>query len=269
MKIRVFGDIHGRSNWKNFINNLNEDLYIFLGDYVDSYDISDQEIIDNLLDIIKFKETYKDKVILLYGNHEFNYNSFYLNYCSGYRSSYSYIIKEILEKNKDLFSIIHLIEFPLFNMIFSHAGLTKSWIEYNDYWLNAIDLNNYIYSEPLDITINSSIDSYRILDRVISISGLRGGSSFYGGPLWADMLESKDDYLKIYNSKPLIQFVGHTPQRDGTVKIKKNKLLKSSITYCDISGNEDIVIDINKDLEVKIIYSDLKNSKKENFVFKK
>ena len=70
-KILTIGDIHGREIWKEFVDiksllssnsNIPEYLYIFLGDYVDSYDISGDKIIENLLEIIKFKTLYPHKI---------------------------------------------------------------------------------------------------------------------------------------------------------------------------------------------------------------
>ena len=50
MKIRVIGDLHGRDWWKRKVKTGDSDLNIFLGDYVDSYIVSDEGIINNLLD---------------------------------------------------------------------------------------------------------------------------------------------------------------------------------------------------------------------------
>lgn len=77
MKIRVIGDLHGRDWWKRKVETGDSDLNIFLGDYVDSYTVSDEQIINNLLDIIEFKKSYEDKVILLLGNHENSNLEFY------------------------------------------------------------------------------------------------------------------------------------------------------------------------------------------------
>lgn len=70
MRIQTIGDIHGRTCWKNLID-LSCDKIVFVGDYVDDYwPVTDEQIIENLLDIIQFKKDYADKVILLLGNHE-------------------------------------------------------------------------------------------------------------------------------------------------------------------------------------------------------
>ena len=68
MKIVVISDVHGRDLWKKQVEE-EADLYIFLGDYFDSFDIPHEIQISNFLDIKKFYEDNKDKVILLAGNH--------------------------------------------------------------------------------------------------------------------------------------------------------------------------------------------------------
>ena len=68
MKIVVIADIHGRNLWKKQVEE-NADLYIFLGDYFDSFNIKGEDQIKNFLEIKEFYENNKDKVILLAGNH--------------------------------------------------------------------------------------------------------------------------------------------------------------------------------------------------------
>lgn len=71
MKIRVIPDVHGHDWWKNLITDIEDlDYVIFLGDYVDEWELSDNIILNNLKDIIEFKKSNIDKVVLLYGNHE-------------------------------------------------------------------------------------------------------------------------------------------------------------------------------------------------------
>ena len=80
----------------------------------------------------------------------------------------------------------------------------------------------------------------------------RGGSSFYGGPLWADMLESKKDFLKydpeIFLYKvPIIQYVGHTPVYPEQQILYSDKESGSEIHYCDFGNSaeyNDIIIEV-------------------------
>lgn len=70
-KILVLGDVHGRLIWYDIIQKENPDLTIFLGDYVSTHeDISSEQQLSNLEDILNYKEENPDKVILLRGNHK-------------------------------------------------------------------------------------------------------------------------------------------------------------------------------------------------------
>ena len=72
----------------------------------------------------------------------------------------------------------------------------------------------------------------------------RGGSNFYGGPLWSDMLESKRDFLKydpeipLYDA-PVIQYVGHTTvnPEEQTVSEIKTQEVKFIIVILEIVQN--------------------------------
>ena len=106
--ILTIGDVHGRSTWKEIIfggeteyfwwkQSIEEgydeektyefqkfDKIIFLGDYEDSFDKSNVEILENLKDIIQFAKAYSNLVVLLLGNHDIQY-IVKDKICSGYR----------------------------------------------------------------------------------------------------------------------------------------------------------------------------------------
>lgn len=129
MKIQVIGDIHGRTTWKNQID-LSCDKIIFIGDYLDSFNVEGDVIVNNFRDIINFKQSNPDKVVLLYGNHEFNYNTNpnenNQNRCSGYRYQLHWQLWQMLDTYKDFFQIAYQIK----NWLFTHAGVHKGWYEY-------------------------------------------------------------------------------------------------------------------------------------------
>ena len=132
MKIRIIPDVHGYDWWKNLVEDIEELNYcIFLGDYLDDWTIPTPEIISNLENIIEFKKSYMDKVVLLYGNHEWNYLSPYIGYCSGFRYSAFVDAERLLLENKNLFQVCKLINislplysFPTQKLVFSHAGFS-------------------------------------------------------------------------------------------------------------------------------------------------
>ena len=204
MEIQVFGDLHGRDNWKERVN-LNKDKIIFLGDYVDSFDYSYEIIINNLKDLIKFKKQYPDKVVLLLGNHD-NMYLFEARawVCSGYRATYAHEIGELLRKNRKLFKAAHQEK----NWLFTHAGLNrvifkkllKEFKGIVDFKENYADFLNEIF-ESRPISLNS-------------VSYHRGGWENYGGIFWQDM----NEYHLDIHIKELNQVVGHQPVQEIMVK---------------------------------------------------
>ena len=70
--ILSIGDTHGRGIALQIAkDNIHKvDKIVFIGDYVDSFDISPVIILHNLKEIIEFKKQYPDKVVLLLGNHD-------------------------------------------------------------------------------------------------------------------------------------------------------------------------------------------------------
>src|SRR5271157_2980755 len=128
MKILIVSDIHGRNTWKQEVNNalLNfVDKIIFLGDYVDSFDINPVGIIHNLKEIIEFKKKYNDKVVLLLGNHDVSYYFRFSN-ISGYNFMYKDEYYEIFKNNWDLFDIAWGYMNDKFKYtLITHAGLCK------------------------------------------------------------------------------------------------------------------------------------------------
>ena len=77
MKIVICGDIHGDSFWKTgaeYLKNNPDVKMIFLGDYLDPYTryegFTHDDAYNNLVEILEFAKEYKDRVILLRGNHK-------------------------------------------------------------------------------------------------------------------------------------------------------------------------------------------------------
>lgn len=77
----IIGDIHERTIWKRIVEKEKDsDRFIFLGDYLDSYEksLTPIEAADNLEDIIEFKKNQQrlnKDVVLLLGNHILQYSN--------------------------------------------------------------------------------------------------------------------------------------------------------------------------------------------------
>lgn len=203
MKIYTISDVHGRDEWKDVIGKeSNFDKIVFLGDYVDSYDKKNYEILDNFIEIVDFKKQYPNKVILLFGNHDLAY--YYDERCSGYRGDMHTDINEILRKNIDLFQIAFQVD----NVIFSHSGIHKGWWKY--YALPIIEGKIEKRYTPYFILCNNIADQLNLMQEfnepILRMVGHdRGGTDKIGGPIWVDKNTLYGKSLPNYH-----QVVGHS-----------------------------------------------------------
>ena len=126
MKILVLGDIHGRLCWYDIILDEQPDLTIFLGDYVSTHEtISSQQQCSNLEDILNYKVANPDKVILLRGNHDMQHLGYSWAECSGLDRSVQNYMMQIKDRFLELTQWVYVED----NVIFSHAGVSKVWME--------------------------------------------------------------------------------------------------------------------------------------------
>lgn len=128
MKTVHLGDIHGRLWWKDIIAaEPDADLYIFHGDYVSTHGlISSEQQIENMKDILDFKESNPDKVILLRGNHDcqhlFNEDIFQ---CCAFDRKVARFMHEI----KPRFMKDTQWVYRIGNILCSHAGVSTVWMQ--------------------------------------------------------------------------------------------------------------------------------------------
>lgn len=237
MKITCIGDIHSRHIYYNLIDDVmkDSDVVVFLGDYVDPYSISKKKqkkdyykIDDSLIilkDIIELKKKNKNKVILLLGNHDTHYLYDDVGYSSRYDDKNAGMIKMLYRNNKDLFQYCYQFG----NHIFTHAGITKSWIEY---YKNILYDDFYLENNLSNLgEVLNNMSTKRYSNKILnSISYCRGGGDLYSGPTWSDYTEHNNNILDNIH-----QYVGHN-------KVKKIHTIMhdaSSITYCDVLETPD------------------------------
>lgn len=126
MKILAIGDTHGRDYWKDIKHLIDEyDKFIFIGDYFDSFDLKPITQLNNFNEIIKFKNQYLDKVVLLIGNHDYHYFPSITEVYSGYQPTMRFEYQKALTEayNSGLLDVCYNDK----EYLFSHAGLTKTW----------------------------------------------------------------------------------------------------------------------------------------------
>lgn len=221
MKVCVIGDVHGRDLWKAFPLN-DFDKVVFLGDYVDSFDKSNVQILHNLKEIIQYKKDNMDKVVLLLGNHDVSYIvPSQRGICSGFRPEAYYDLNDLFKENKDLFQVAYqIISFDK-SYLFTHAGITSVW--WNKF-IKEYYPEDTIKTKDIADIINYEFD--RNNETLFDVGRVRGGWNKSGGPFWADKSETTAWLLP-----NLHQIVGHTPVKEiGTHVWKEGK---ASITYCD------------------------------------
>ena len=229
MKIVVIGDIHGRTIWKRIVDN-NQDAtkIVFIGDYVDSFDISGIEQLDNLQEIIKFKTDNPDKVVLLVGNHDYQYwpGSPDIGNYSGYQPTMYYSFYQLFNDNRKLFQMVYVDNYDNW---YSHAGFTKTWVEKAIGNLDAEQINRVFEYSPRSFKFYEN-------DR----SGC--GDSIYQSCIWV----RPDSLYKDGINKT--QIIGHTQitKIDLGKSVRRNYYMIDAIQYGEYLIIEDGIFKVGK-----------------------
>jgi len=208
MRYILIPDVHGRNFWRSAIEaRRNDDMVIFLGDYVDPYpreNISNKAALQELEDIIELKKSDPDHIVLLLGNHDLGY-LVGENFCSsrhwydGHAQLY-----EIFSENIALFDI----SYTAGDILISHAGVYPYWMKQCHLNLDMfMNFNNRIHNGDPDIINKTFSDLYYI-------DIWRGGWCTVGSPVWAD--------IRCALKEPTIglkQIVGHTQLEKIPIRI--------------------------------------------------
>lgn len=195
-KVLIIPDVHGRTFWqeaKELINDV--ERVVFLGDYLDPYPyegIYFDEALDNFTDILTFKGSFKDKVILLLGNHDMHYYDTDFMDCSRMNHKMREGLHQLYHENKELFKLTHVEE----DYLFSHAGVMEPW------------LTKYCKCD-IDTFLNKPLEE--VIKELEVISYLRGGWERYGSCIWNDVREFS-------NTLKYFQIFGHTQTHSEIIK---------------------------------------------------
>lgn len=126
MKQIVFGDTHGRVNWKEIVKQ-DFDRLIFIGDYFDTHEgTTGLEQLNNFNEICEYKRASGKEIVMLIGNHDYHYIRGIDSQCSGYQPNMRPAFEQALEDNKDLLQMCFADEH---SNLFSHAGISVPWLE--------------------------------------------------------------------------------------------------------------------------------------------
>ena len=235
MKLIAIGDIHGRDIWKHIgIAEERFDKFVFIGDYFDTKDkITPAQQIENFNEIIAFKKSFPDKVILLFGNHDFHYLKEITETYSGFQFYYKLEIQHILHKAID--ERLLQICFVDGNYLFSHAGLSKTWCAANH-------LNTNCSKEEFELQTNELF--YNLPRRFMFTIGRNRsttGDDITQSPIWIRPASLALDKIDNY-----IQVVGHTMQH--RLRIVNDIILIDTLG----TSKEYLVID-EKGISIKTI----------------
>jgi len=203
-KVMIIPDVHGRTFWREALTS-DADKIVFLGDYTDPYHyegINHDQALNELVDIIQFKDENPNRVILLWGNHDFHYLH------PAYRASrYD---DEYFERYNALFTDdLELFQAAYFHNgthLFTHAGVTKNW---GDAHLQP--------GLPIEQSIN---DLYKTTPKAFfEVGYVRGGWHKSGSPIWADVSEHE---VLLPWREDIHQIFGHSQQEKDPVFFNGN-----------------------------------------------
>ena len=209
-RIVVLGDIHGNTVWKDIIAKEQPNQVIFLGDYVSTHEnISEKEQVENLKEILRYKDEHPE-TILLRGNHDLQHLGYYWAECSGYfprvAMEMSHLKDEFLAKTQ----WIHVMG----NIVFSHAGISRVWLE--DNFLTLDDINMLGPTELFGFTSSDPSDRF--------------GDSPEQPPTWIRPMALMEVMIPDY-----IQVVGHTPV-EHCFNVKDEADIPHDLWLCDALG---------------------------------
>ena len=223
----VIGDIHGRTIWKYIIDKEAPDKVIFLGDYVTSHEGISAEIqLNNLEDILTFKEDFPDKIILLRGNHDLRELGYYWAECFPNEPNVQKVmsVNPLKSRFESLTQWIYIDE--ELKTVFSHAGISQVWMNNN----NIKDIHDINNLEPSEIFAFTS-DNYFDMT----------GNSETQPPTWI-----RPGTLIECNIEGWRQVVGHTPVQKGVYCIH-DTVGQCEIWLCDALGlKKYLIIDNGK-----------------------
>ena len=208
MKIIVLGDTHGRDNWKKIVAENTFDKVVFIGDYFDSHDgISAKDQISNFEDLMDYKKANMDKVVLLIGNHDFHYLSAIHEQYSGFQRWSAFDIRILLEEalREDLLQMCFIDG----DYIFTHAGVTKTWLA----------STQYKDGVPIDEHINTIFkERPQMFEFNMGTNYSQYGDDVCQSPIWVRPYSLTEDGIDGF-----AQIVGHTTV--DTITIIQNKII--------------------------------------------
>jgi len=209
MTIFVVPDLHGRTCWlgpaQQFLDtHRSTDQVVFLGDYVDSFEVSNEQQLNNFTDVVAFKEANPERVVLLLGNHCFQYLYLSTVKLFGFNEDLYPALHVYYKLHRDLFQIAHQVQ----NTLFVHAGISRDWLAHHEPKISQRRDQLEATGRPAQLAdvLNSLLRSPGGPLLLWELTEEHGGSAPFDGPVWI-----RPDPLRANLPPGLTQVVGHTP----------------------------------------------------------
>ena len=203
----IIGDIHGRTSWKDLVDETC--INVFVGDYFDPYQpMTIFDLKRNFLAIVEYKKARPDNVVLLYGNHDYEYLPNVNEQSSRYNGLYAKSIRDLLVDAAPLF---HGVAYAIGEKyLVTHAGVTRPWKD--KYLPDVTNINPSSMARAINALWESDKPAF----------GFRYNAEmfdFYGespqhSPIWVrpQML----GWHNLYKRTDVIQIVGHSQVKNIT-----------------------------------------------------
>ena len=205
MIYNIIGDIHGRKTWKTLVDK--NHINVFVGDYFDPYcSWPFEQVRDNFLEIVEYKKSNPDNVVLLYGNHDYKY-------LPGIEEMSSRMDYENAQKITwmlvDAEPYFEGVAYPIGDKyIVTHAGITRYWKR--KYLPDVEDISPQNMAKAIN-------ELWQINKRAFGFRANAQYGDYVGdcpehSPIWIrpESLEMNN----LYAGTKIIQIVGHTQFKD-------------------------------------------------------
>ena len=248
LQVLVIPDVHLKpyifDRAEKILKSGQADYAICLGDYVDEWDCENnldmyQETFERML---KFKHDFPSTVFLI-GNHDFSYMYEGCG-CSGHSSRAAGLVKEYLGSLRWTCGE-HKVVLRLGKVIFSHAGLTESFIK--EQYENTRDhFKNP--KEKFGFHLTGEFIDYIINDMNICVNSEIGHKYLWkdNSPLWARPQHTSEEMF----DEGYLQVVGHTPvkkiEQQGNVVSTDSFSLYSYYPYPPYGDQKFIIVNCSK-----------------------
>lgn len=191
MSYIFIGDVHGNDNWKDIVKEYktDSDTVVFLGDYVDSFDIPPELCLENLSDLFAYRCS-TPNVHMLVGNHDYHYMRHDVDKYSGYQHNWMKAYRSILLDNYHLLDMAYTFKHNNTKYVCSHAGVSKVFLDDND--ITVEGLNDLWKTNPSTFGFKHGVGDYY-------------GEHPSQSPLWIRPGSLLDNAVEGYD-----QIVGHT-----------------------------------------------------------